>query len=61
MIRPVSLAFTVAAYPTRDISGSQFFPIAWKVIEEQELNGVPVFALVADGASPNWQFYKNEN
>ena len=61
MLRPVfkpSLSFTVAAYPTRDISGSQLFPIAWEVVEALELSGFPVFALVADGASPNRQFYK---
>ena len=61
MIRPVfrpSLAFTVAAYPTRDISGSQLFPIVWEVVEALELSGFPVYALVADGASSNRQFYK---
>ena len=61
MIRPVrkpSLAFTIAAYPTTDISGSQLFPIVWEVIEALELNKFPIFAVVADGASPNRQFFK---
>ena len=43
MVRPVhkpSLAFTIAAYPTTDISGSQLFPIAWEVIEALELNKI---------------------
>ena len=60
MIRPVqrpSLGFIVATFPTSD-SGSQLFPVIWEVIEALELSSFPIFAVVADGASPNRQFFK---
>ena len=61
MLRPVfkpSLSFPVAAYPTTDLTGSQLFPVTWEVIEALELDGFPVIAITADGASPNRQFFR---
>lgn len=56
MVRPIfkpSIAFTIAAFPTRDLSRSQLFPLVWEVVESLEFSGFPVVAIVADGASPN--------
>lgn len=60
MIRPIfrpSLAFTVAAYPTTQLTGSKLYPVVWNVIEALELDDLSVVAVTADGASVNRNFF----
>lgn len=61
MVRPVfqpSLCFTIAMYPSSNITGDKLYPIVWEVIESLEMNLLPVISVTSDGASSNRRFYK---
>ena len=61
MVRPVckpSLCFTIAMYPSSNITGNKLYPIVWEVIESLEMNLLPVISVTSDGASSNRRFYK---
>ena len=61
MVRPVfqpSLCFTIAMYPSSNITGDKLYSIVWEVIESLEMNLLPVISVTSDGASSNRRFYK---
>ena len=50
--------FPLAHFPTCGVTGDTLFPIVWEAVRVLESTGLKTIAITADGASPNWKFFR---